>query len=49
VAAACTALAERIARIGAHLLKVDPAAVAVAGGEVRRPHARGPRSLCGAG
>ncbi len=39
VAAACTALAERIARIGAHLLQVDPAAVVVAGGEVRGPHA----------
>ena len=37
VAAACTALAERIARIGAHLLQVDPAAVVVANGEVRGP------------
>lgn len=37
VAAACTALAERIARIGAHLLQVDPASVTVAGGEVRGP------------
>ena len=35
VAAACTALAERIGRIGAHLLQVEPGAVVVAGGEVR--------------
>ena len=35
VAAACTALAERIAKIGAHLLQVDPADVTVGGGEVR--------------
>jgi carbon-monoxide dehydrogenase large subunit len=38
VAAACTALAERIGRIGAHLLQVDPTEVQVAGGEVRGPH-----------
>ncbi len=38
VAAACTALAERIGRIGAHLLQVDPALVQVAGGEVRGPN-----------
>ncbi len=38
VAVACTALAERIARIGAHLLQVDPSEVQVAGGEVRGPH-----------
>lgn len=38
VAVACTALAERIARIGAHLLQVDPAEVQVMGGEVRGPH-----------
>ncbi len=35
VAAACAALAERIAAIGAHLLQVDRAEVVVAGGEVR--------------
>ena len=35
VAAACTALAERIAAIGAHLLQVDRADVVVADGEVR--------------
>ena len=38
VATACSALAVRIGRIGAHLLQVDPAAVVVAGGEVRGPH-----------
>ena len=38
VAVACTALAERIARIGAHLLQVDPTEVQVMGGEVRGPH-----------
>ncbi len=38
VAVACTALAERIARIGAHLLQVDPTEVQVTGGEVRGPH-----------
>ena len=38
VAAACTELARRIARIGAHLLQVDPADVVVAAGEVRGPH-----------
>jgi carbon-monoxide dehydrogenase large subunit len=35
VAAACTALAERIGKIGAHLLQVDAADVVVGGGEVR--------------
>ena len=38
VAAACSALALRIGRIGAHLLQVDPTAVVVGGGEVRGPH-----------
>ena len=38
VAAACTELAKRIARIGAHLLQVDPADVVVGGGEVRGPN-----------
>ncbi len=38
VAVACTALAERIARIGAHLLQVDPTEVQVTGGKVRGPH-----------
>jgi len=37
VAAACAELAARIARIGAHLLQVDPRDVVVAGGEVRGP------------
>ena len=35
VAAACTALAERVGKIGAHLLQVDVADVVVGGGEVR--------------
>jgi carbon-monoxide dehydrogenase large subunit len=35
VAVACRELAQRIARIGAHLLQADPAAVAVADGLVR--------------
>jgi carbon-monoxide dehydrogenase large subunit len=37
VAAACTELATRIARIGAHLLQCDVADVVVANGEVRGP------------
>ncbi len=37
VAAACAELAARIARVGAHLLQVDPRDVVVAGGEVRGP------------
>ena len=37
VAAACTELARRIARIGAHLLQVDPHDVVVEAGEVRGP------------
>ena len=37
VAAACDALAKRIARIGAHLLQVDADDVVVGGGEVRGP------------
>jgi carbon-monoxide dehydrogenase large subunit len=39
VAAACTALAERIGGIGAHLLQVDPASVVVGDGEVRAGNA----------
>jgi carbon-monoxide dehydrogenase large subunit len=37
VAAACTELAGRIGRIGAHLLQVDPRDVVVGGGAVRGP------------
>ena len=37
VAAACTELAARLARIGAHLLQADPADVVVAAGAVRGP------------